>query len=285
MSTLTQFFGGGGSQVIEVFAIGGGGNGGSPPGPGAAGTATAGGGGGGGQVTYATSIVTPGKTYTITIGGAGSSTTFNDITAFGGGNGANAGSSFSQIYEGSAGGGGTGPATGVSAAPFFPNAYSHTDYLKLQNTGGAGGSTPGPGVRGGGGGGAAGAGSGGPTTNPTFPMSAQASGGAGLPAYKIGIPGSVFGAGGAGGVGASGPSRAGGANGAANTGEGGQGGVTDPAVFMGSTPGGNGGSGALIIRFPTAFSAASVTGDTPVTPQPGYYVYRWNSGPGTITFN
>ena len=45
----------------------------------------------------------------------------------------------------------------------------------------------------------------------------------------------------------------------------------------------NGASGSLIIRYPTAFAAATVTGNTPTPAQPGYRVYKW-TGPGTITF-
>ena len=44
-----------------------------------------------------------------------------------------------------------------------------------------------------------------------------------------------------------------------------------------------GGSGTVVIRYPTVFCAATVTGNTPITPQVGYHIYRFN-GPGTITF-
>ena len=92
-----------------------------------------------------------------------------------------------------------------------------------------------------------------------------------------------------------GPSPAGnGNNGTIGTGSGGGGGggcgIYDPLATTGATglpggDGGSGGSGCLIVRYPTDFAAATVTGDTPVTPQPGFYVYRWNSGPATIIFN
>lgn len=59
-------------------------------------------------------------------------------------------------------------------------------------------------------------------------------------------------------------------------------------VFPGYTQcaycGTNGGSGVVIIRYPTNFAAATVTGNTPTTPQSGYHVYKWTS-PGTIQFN
>ena len=44
-----------------------------------------------------------------------------------------------------------------------------------------------------------------------------------------------------------------------------------------------GGSGTVVIRYPTTYCAATVTGNTPITPQSGYHIYRFN-GPGTITF-
>lgn len=86
-------------QYVEVFLVGGGGGGGGTAG--GAAVASSGGGGGGGQVIKQVLPVTPGTSYTVTIGagGAGSSTgasasngsdtTFGSLlTAFGGGGGA-----------------------------------------------------------------------------------------------------------------------------------------------------------------------------------------------------
>ena len=56
-------------------------------------------------------------------------------------------------------------------------------------------------------------------------------------------------------------------------------GGADSCAFCGFA----GGSGTVVIRYPTVFSAATVTGNTPITPQSGYHIYRYN-GPGTITF-
>jgi hypothetical protein len=108
----------------------------------------------------------------------------------------------------------------------------------------------------------------------------------GVPGDYIGIPGSSFGGGGGGHPGGAGGTGGGGNGGAsptnigsnatANTGGGGGGGV--PA-------GGSGGSGVFFVRYPTSYAAATVTGNTPTPAQSGYYVYRWNSGPGTIIFN
>jgi len=56
-------------------------------------------------------------------------------------------------------------------------------------------------------------------------------------------------------------------------------GGADTCAFCGFA----GGSGTVIIRYPTVFCAATVTGNTPITPQSGYNVYKWTS-PGSITF-
>lgn len=56
--------------------------------------------------------------------------------------------------------------------------------------------------------------------------------------------------------------------------------AANPAVADGT----NGAGGVLIIRYPSSCSAATVTGNTPITPVPGYHIYKW-TGPGTITFN
>lgn len=89
-------------------------------------------------------------------------------------------------------------------------------------------------------------------------------------------------------------------SGQANSGGGGGGGayVSNPAYPSIPTPtnapfnaGSSGGSGTVIIRYPTAYNAAVGIGTTsggwgsPHITQPGYYVYKWNSGPGSITFS
>lgn len=56
-------------------------------------------------------------------------------------------------------------------------------------------------------------------------------------------------------------------------------GGADTCAFCGFA----GGSGTVIIKYPTAFCAATVTGNTPIAPQSGYNVYKWTS-PGSITF-
>lgn len=177
---------------------------------------------------------------------------------------------------------------------------------------GAGNLAP-PTAGGGGGGGAGGAPPGpiGPYnifgsigSNPSAPNDKYiTNGGAGLPGSVIGYPTLEFAGGGGGGSQSSvSPSRAGdgaagggdggrpaplggtltGGNATANSGSGGGGAANAGAPTI--SAGGNGGSGVCIIRYPTQYSAATVSGNTPTPAQPGYYVYRWN-GPGSITFN
>lgn len=294
MSVLSQFFGGGGVD-IEVLAVGGGGAGASVPGASGGGR---GGGGGAGQLVYQKLKVSRGISYTIEIGAGGASpggfnaslgsdTGFggNIVIAYGGGNGGNmynppspAAPALAQDrYEGSAGGGGginplppTGSYDGGDVLINFTG--SNTGY-KLSNSGGSGGP-----VTGGGGGGAGNVGSNGP----------GGTGGIGMILYQIGYP-SIEVCGGGGGApsfsfptyggGLGGPKPAPQLNATANTGGGGGGAA--PAA----PTGGSGGSGVLFIRYPTSYDAATVTGNTATPAQSGYHVYRWNSGPGTITFN
>jgi len=56
--------------------------------------------------------------------------------------------------------------------------------------------------------------------------------------------------------------------------------ASNPAVRDGQS----GGSGVFILRYPTNFAAATVSGNTPITPVPGFYIYKW-TGPGSVTFN
>lgn len=129
-----------------------------------------------------------------------------------------------------------------------------------------------------------------------------ATGGQGTPASWIGYTSLEFAGGGGGATGgptAAGLGRAGGGDGGyapystngagsdatANSGSGGGGGFSgSPNTAPYYNPGGDGGSGCCIIRYPTQYSAATVTGTTTTPTQGGYYVYRWN-GNGTITFN
>ncbi len=231
------------SGNIEVLVVAGGGGGGGYVG---------GGGGAGGVIYNASYAVTP-QPYSITIGagGAGGTTitsagsdggnsVFAAITAIGGGGGA-AGSG--GIYTGRNGGSGGGSTDGTSSAGTSGQGYA----------GGSGTITPPQGA--GGGGGAGGAG-GSKTTADTSPSGA---GGDGL-SFAISGAATYYGGGGGGGGGSAATGglggMGGGGNGAtssgasagaapANTGGGGGG-----ASLPNSTPGGNGASGIVIIRYP-----------------------------------
>lgn len=209
-----------GVYSVEYLVVGGGGGAGN-------GYDNAGGGGGGaGMVLTGNVAVTPGQSYTVTVGagGAGGADTrtnnpglpgnnsvFGSITALGGGQGL-----------GSRTGGAVGAAQiGDTTAP-------------------TGGSGTGGGLGGKGGGGATGAG----TAN------SGATGGAGGAGTVSSIIGSsvTYGVGGAGGD--AGAPTTDGANGTANRGNGGQGGKSSSAD---SAKGGDGGSGVVVVRYGTAY--------------------------------
>jgi hypothetical protein len=209
-----------GVYSVEYLVVGGGGGAGN-------GYDNAGGGGGGAGMVLAGNVaVTPGQSYTVTVGAGGAggadartnnpglpgnNSVFGSITALGGGQGL-----------GSRTGGAVGAAQiGSSTAA----------------TGGAG---AGGGAGGLGGGGATGAGS----------ANSGASGGAGGAGQASTIIGSsvTYGVGGAGG--SAGAPTTDGANGTANRGNGGQGGRSNSAD---SAKGGDGGSGVVVIRYGTAY--------------------------------
>lgn len=317
MSLLSQFFGGGGGTTlipVEILAVGGGGGGGqgktAPSIPGA-------GGGGAGQFIYSNTYAVVGKSYTVTIAGGGaasspgSNTTISGlgINAVGGGAGGYVTPTNLCVGGPSNGGSGGG---GYNTPTTLDQYQGRSAFNPSFTPTGISGSNPGGPISigiGGGGGAKSSSGRyvlpvadfvpGDPASSSLLPF-----GGLGLPMIYVGISTTVCGGGGGGGWtyptrdanaidgGGSGymtsvPVPLGGpvlaaVNGTANTGGGGGGGGVTPIVP--DQNGASGGSGVVIIRYPTAFDAATVTGDTPVTPQPGYYVYRWN-GSGSITFN
>jgi hypothetical protein len=194
-------------DTIQVLVVAGGGGGGNGNGGGW----EAGGGGAGGLVYNSAKIVTA-KTYSVTVGPGGAASTvgfnslFDDITALGGGQGAN---NPSAGGSGGSGGGGTHPQTSGGSAP-QGNSGGGIGY------GNAGG-TPSANSRGGGGGGA-----GGPGTT-------------GLGGQGMNIPGidTNYYAGGGGAYG--------GGSGAGGVGGGGTGGTTSPSAGKPNTGGGGGG--------------------------------------------
>jgi len=207
-----------GVTSVEYLIVGGGGGGGN-------GYDNAGGGGGGaGMVLSGTTSVTPGNSYTVTVGSGGTGganarvnnpgTTGNDsvfgsITALGGGNG------FGSRTGGSAGSAQIGSTTAAT-----------------------GGSGSGGGFGGKGGGGALTAGS----------NNSGATGGSGGNGLTSNISGSNV-TYGVGGNGANSGTQNAGTNGTANTGNGGRAGG---AGSTNSTGGGNGGSGVVILKYVVA---------------------------------
>jgi hypothetical protein len=218
------------------------------------------GGGGAGGYLEGTFSVTSGSTYTITVGAGGASRTsaadgasgsnsvFATATALGGGGGGiNA-----AINGGSGGGGGNNAAGG---------AATQTSSGGLTGFGNAGAAS-GDGGYGGGGGGAGGAGG---LTGALSPI--RRNGGIGKSSSITGSA-TTYAAGGK----YTTPVE----SGSANTGNGGSG--------MYQTASGAGGSGIVVLRYPTTFSAASsVTGSPTITEVSGNRIYRF-TGSGSITF-
>jgi hypothetical protein len=249
---------------VEVLVVAGGGAGGAV-------TVnyweTGGGGGGGGVVYSASSAVTKGTVYPVTVGLGGKAATgtigtngenssFNSITATGGGRG---GGMYNHGASGGSGGGGGGG---------FPNPGSGTG--GQGNAGGYGQNIATTTQGGGGGGGAGGVGGNGSSA-------VGGNGGAGIAnsitgssVYYGGGGGGSGTSGGTGGIGGGGTRGNPGGSGTANTGGGGGSG-SNP----GTTTGGNGGSGVVIIRYPTITEDLQYTAHTYTTP--GTYSFTPNN--------
>jgi len=238
---------------IEVLVIAGGASG-------ARSEINGSGGGGAGGYLEGTFSVSAGLTYTVTVGAggaartsaadgaSGSNSVFATATALGGGGGG-----INVAVNGGSGGGGGNNAAGGSA--------TQTSSSGLTGFGNAGAAS-GDGGFGGGGGGAGGAGG---LTGGLSPI--RRNGGVGK---SSSITGSAV------------TYATGGRyvtpveNGSANTGDGGAG--------MYQTTSGAGGSGVVVLRYPTTFlPASSVTGTPIVTEVSGYRIYKF-TGSGSITF-
>jgi hypothetical protein len=270
---------------VEYLVVAGGGTGG----------ADFGGGGGAGGLLTSSYTVSASTSYTVTVGGAGSDSTFGTGTAI-----FTAGSSGTiTAYRGGAGGGypnggnpggsGGGQSGGQSAAA----SVGTVTYTGQGNAGGARSSVVSAQASqyaSGGGGGAG-------TVGGTGTNTASGSGGAGISSSIIGTSTLYAGGGGGGGytawsiaVGSGGSGIGGAGNGAGaagspgttNTGSGGGG-----ASPGGSFGGGTGGSGIVIIAYPDTYLApASISGGLTYN-QPtrtGYRVYRFTAGTGTISW-
>jgi hypothetical protein len=258
---------------VEYLVVAGGGGG------GAGDCSGVGGGGGAGGVRYGSVMsLTPNVTYTVTVGGGGSSATngsdssFNGISCSGGGSGGTSGSP--NGGNGGSGGGGRG------------SGWSRGDGgsgINGQGTsGGNGGSVCAPA---GGGGGASSIGRYGYACGGI--PAGGGTGGDGILWY-----GNYYGGGGGGSHAGYPPSGAGGLGG------GGSGGSTDGSIVQNGTAftggggggnfigcaignGGSGGSGIVVIRAPK--TAQSTTGSPIITTQDGVTIYKF-IGSGSITF-
>lgn len=263
-----------GVNRIEVLVVAGGGGGGIGHG---------GGGGGAGGVIYNSSFsVTPGISYTVTVGAggssgaslptAGSNSVFGSLTAIGGGYG---GSENAPQNGGSGGCGGGGSGYGVSTAT--------TGGAGTAGQGYPGGGKPaahyGSGAGGGGAGGRGGdcqwgagtaadigtAGGGGPGVNYSISGTPTWYGGGGGGGYW-GADLTKFGAGGIGGGGNGGSGSGAGSNvaataGTASTGGGGGGSRGEGSI---TRTGAAGGSGVVIIKYETADDSSALTGSISV---------------------
>jgi hypothetical protein len=255
---------------------------------------TAGGGGAGGLLA-GTLPVSEGTTYAITIGGGGpratngSNSTFSSITTIGGGAGVNA-------FGGSAGGsGGGGGCWFQDSYASGPGGAGTVGPPRQGYSGGASG-TLGEGRTAGGGGGAGGPG--GTGTTRTVPanggIGAQSSitgvstyyaggGAAGAGGYDT-VPFSPlpYPTGGAGGGGNGGPTNI---DGTTNTGGGGSGGTGDQYY---ARNGGVGGSGIVILAFNAFYNSltisAGLTYILDTSSRPGYKVYKFTAGTGTVSW-
>ena len=249
---------------IEVLVVAGGGGGGR----------WGGGGGAGGLIYNNQYSVTPGQTYTVTVGAGGAgwagdaqsggnaasggNSVFGNLLAVGGGGGGNYGNSSPGPTNGANGGSGGG---GGSNGPTYNNT-AHTGGTGFSGQGFAGGATGGAyqtgTVSGGGGGGGAG-GPGAPFGTPTGGASLQfgisgtvsyyAGGGGGMQQTGSTLYAGGTGSGGSGGGGAGAALTSAQADGVANTGGGGGG--TQDSTVGGVYRAGNGGSGIVIVRYTT----------------------------------
>jgi len=265
-------------QDASVLVVGGGGGGGS-----------AGSGGGAGGYVYTPSFSFSTGSYPVVVGAGGTggtghgvpgasggSSSIATITGQGGGAGIPLADGFAYgTANGTAGGSGGGGAI-TTAAPTSAGGLGSQG-----NNGGAGYAIAGWTGGSGGGGGAGSAGTAGGNS------SGAGNGGAGLANsitgtslfYAAGggageINGSFVGTGGSS-IGGSGVLNAAGTNGTANTGSGGGGGSYNGTYFNG----GNGGSGVVIVRYPTGLLTA--TGGT-ITTSGGYTIHTF-TGSGTFT--
>ncbi|NDE44173.1 MAG: hypothetical protein EB073_07765, partial [Burkholderiaceae bacterium] len=270
--------------TVEYLAIAGGGGGGG----------FGGGGGAGGRLTSSSYKLIYGKTYNLTIGAGGTGGTggastsgtntslissgLASINAIGGGSGLSY--NYSTTYGASVGGSGGGGSPGASGTAGQGNSGGNWSGAPYYSHGGGGGAGAAGSNGGASGGGAGGSGASSSITGSAV-IYAGGGGGGGYCNYPAG------GAGGSGGGGAGGnQSAASGSAGTTNTGGGGGGGGEGCGSVRRN--GGNGGSGILIIAYLNIYPDITTIGSgltyaLSTTSRPGYKVYSFTAGTGTIT--
>lgn len=277
---------------VEYLVVAGGGAGGWN-----IGNSFPGAGGGAGGLLAGSSSVAAFTAYTVTVGAGGTATTssatsgsnsvFSVVTSIGGGAGARgSGGSAQNGSPGGSGGGATGTGgvagTGTAGQGNSGGIYTGTVGANASPGGGGSGSA---GVNQsvvGNNGNAGGNGTSSSITG-TSAVYAAGGGGGGYGATGTGGPAGGTGAG-AGGNGAVSTASAGGSA-TANTGSAGGGsGANTTSV---STSGGSGGSGVVIIAYPSSFANLSNISGTlvwtlDIASRPGFKVYRFTAGTGTI---
>jgi len=284
--------------TVEYLVVAGGGGGGAGNNP--VNNTSGGGGGGAGGLLTGNATVAAATSYTVTVGSFGAGATGSGSASVGG-NGSS--SSFTPVGTTAVGGGGGGGSSGaVYAAGNGGSGGGASNYAGIATSGGtgtsgqgnAGGSIqsgvagPGEGSGGGGGSGSAGGnvnsgvggGNGGTGTSSSITGIATFYAGGGGGSTVAGTPGS--GGSSVGGIGGVGGSSDGGV-GVTNSGSGGGG----ACKLTTQRNGGNGGSGVVIIAYPSSLAALSSIGGgltytVDTTTRSGYRVYKFTAGTGTI---
>jgi hypothetical protein len=223
---------------------------------------------------------TGGSNYSLRNGTNGNNSVFDNLTSIGGGSG-----KCQDGTSGNSGGSGGGGAGGGSPLPGAGGAGTSGQ----GNSGGSGQQSPYGGGGGGGAGSAGGSNGGSGGAGLSYSITGQSlsyAGGGGSGSNNYGVAGGFSGGSGVGGNGATGTGVGG--NGAANTGSGGGAGGGNGSPGSGGNAGA-GGSGVVILAYPnsnpnitTIPGTLTYTLDT--TTRPGYKVYRFTAGTGTVTF-
>jgi hypothetical protein len=232
---------------------------------------------GGGGSAESPLELTPGASYTVTVGAGGVKGTstwtnggdsvFSTITSTGGGKGGGLNSTPAWVAPSTGGSGGGGAEGSTNGAAGTGNQGFAGGNTSTFDSGAGGGGAGAVGVNGTSG--AGGAGGAGVSSSITGTAVTRAGGGGGAGS-------SSQGAGGSGGGGAGGGSSSVGGNGTVNTGSGGGSGLPT---------GGDGGSGVVILRYPSSFTITVGAGLTSSTSTVGANkVTTFTAGTGSVSF-